>query len=69
MIGPKAVLTSAAGRLAPKVIQSAPGVTTTVVRQALHHAIVGVRPAARERPEQPPRSTSRTIDNDVELAG
>ena len=44
MIGPKSVITSAAGRLAPKVLQSAPGVTTNVIRQALHHAIVGVGP-------------------------
>ncbi|TQL66207.1 EcsC family protein [Nocardioides albertanoniae] len=44
MIGPKSVLSVAAGRLAPKVVGSAPGVTTGVIRQALHHAIVGVGP-------------------------
>ena len=79
MIGPKAVLTSAAGRLAPKVIQSAPGVTTTVVRQALHHAIVGVGPlpaaaaAAEKHLEDHANdvelAVKHVIDNHVRLAG
>ncbi|MFE7224065.1 EcsC family protein [Nocardioides sp. NPDC057577] len=79
MIGPKAVLTSAAGRLAPKVIQSAPGVTTTVVRQALHHAIVGVGPLPaaaaaaekhlKEHGNDVELAVKQVIDNHVRLAG
>lgn len=44
MIGPKSVLSQAAGAMAPKVFDLAPGVTVNVVRQALHLAIVGVGP-------------------------
>lgn len=44
MIGPKAVLSQAAGAMAPKVVDLAPGVASNVVRQALHFAIIGVGP-------------------------
>lgn len=79
MIGPKSVLTSAAGRLAPKVIESAPGVTTPVVRQALHHAIAGIGPlpgaaaAAEKHLEKQDgdveAAVKQVIDNHVRMAG
>lgn len=79
MIGPKSVLTNAAGRLAPKVIESTPGVTTTVVRQALHFAIVGIGPlsgaaaAAEKHLEKHDNdveaAVKHAIDNHVRMAG
>lgn len=66
MIGPKSVLTSAAGRLAPKVVESAPGVTTSVIRQALHHAIVGVGPLPGAAATAEKHLEDH--DNDVEVA-
>lgn len=78
MMNRKKALTSAAGAIAPKVIGMAPGLTSGVVRQALHRAIVGVGPlpgaiaaAEKQLSEQDgdaEKAVREVIENHVALA-
>lgn len=74
----KKALHTVGGALAPKLVELAPGVTTGVIRQALHRAIAGVGPllgaaaaADKQRKEQDgdvDRAIREVIENHVALA-
>lgn len=78
MVNRSKALTTAAGALAPKLVELAPGVTSGVIRQALHRAIVGVGPlpgaaaAAKKQLKEQKGDTGKAvrevIENHVALA-
>jgi len=78
MINRKKALTTTAGALAPKLIELAPGLTSGVIRQALHRAIMGVGPlpgaiaaAEKQLAEQHgdvDKAVREVIENHVALA-
>ncbi|MEP9384312.1 EcsC family protein [Nocardioides cheoyonin] len=78
MVNRSKALTTAAGALAPKLVELAPGVTSGVIRQALHRAIVGVGPlpgaaaAAEKQLKEQKGDTGKAvrevIENHVALA-
>jgi len=75
----KRVTTHVGRQLAPKISQLAPGLTTSFVREALHHAIVGIGPlppAAKaaeaqlaEQHGNVDRAIHEVIENHVRYAG
>ncbi|MEX0427872.1 EcsC family protein [Nocardioides sp. DS6] len=78
MVNRKKALTTAAGALAPKLVELAPGFTSGFIRQALHRAIVGVGPlpgalkaAEKQLKEQKgdvDKAVREVIENHVALA-
>ncbi|MFT4082198.1 MAG: EcsC family protein [Nocardioides sp.] len=78
MVKRRRALTAVAGAVAPKLIELTPGITTGVIRQALHRAIVGVGPlpgaaaaAEKQLAEQHgavEKAIGEVIENHVALA-